>query len=90
MRQGKNEDFFKQNIYIIIIIIIIMILLLSEHAKKRMAEHALTKEMVKEAIERGSKARQSNGLLATYTYFQVAYRIIKPGIYKIKTVMVKK
>ncbi len=71
-------------------IIIVMILLLSEHAKKRMAEHALTKGMIKEAIRRGSKNRQTEGFLATYTYFQVAYKIIKPGVYKIKTVLVKK
>ncbi|MBI3033736.1 DUF4258 domain-containing protein [Candidatus Woesearchaeota archaeon] len=67
-----------------------MILLLSEHAKKRMAEHAITKEMVKEAIERGSKIRQTDGYLANYTYFLVAYKIIKTGVYKIKTVMVIK
>ncbi len=67
-----------------------MILLISEHAKKRMAEHALTKEMVKEAIKQGSKTRQTDGFLATYTYFQVAYAVISPDVYKIKTVMVKK
>jgi len=30
------------------------------------------------------------GLLATYTYFRIAYKVIKPDVYKIKTVMVKK
>lgn len=68
----------------------IMILLISEHAKRRMAEHAITKEMVKEAIERGSKIRQTDGLLATYTYFQVAYKVVQKEVYKIKTVMVRK
>jgi hypothetical protein len=54
-----------------------------------MAENGITSGMVKEAISRGATVRQTNGYLATYTYIAVAYKTIKQGIYKIKTVMVK-
>lgn len=67
----------------------LMIILLSKHAKVRMAEKGITVGMIKEAIKRGAITRQTNGYLATYSYFAVAYKIIKPEVYKIKTVMVK-
>ena len=68
---------------------ILMIILLSKHAKERMAEKGITVGMIKETIKRGAITRQTNGYLAKYSYFAVAYKIIKPGVYKIKTVMVK-
>ena len=71
------------------IIMILMIILLSKHAKERMAEKGITIGMVKEAIKRGAITRQTDGYLAMYSYFAVAYKTIKPDVYKIKTVMVK-
>ena len=71
------------------IIMIIMIVLLSKHAKERMSEKGITVGMIKESIKRGAVTRQTGGYLATYSYFAVAYKTIKPGVYKIKTVMVK-
>ena len=65
---------------------IFMILLLSLHAKQRMAENAITLGMIKEAIKRGAIIRQTDGYLARYTYFAVAYKILKQNVYKIKTV----
>ncbi|MBI2144435.1 DUF4258 domain-containing protein [Candidatus Woesearchaeota archaeon] len=66
-----------------------MIILLTRHAKERMAEKGISVGMIKEAISKGAAVRQTEGYLATYTYFAVAYRIIKQGVYKVKTVMVK-
>jgi hypothetical protein len=66
-----------------------MIVLLTKHAKERMAEKGVSVGMIKEAISKGAVVRQTSGYLATYTYFAVAYKIIKQGLYKVKTVMVK-
>lgn len=66
-----------------------MIILLTKHAKERMAEKGITVGMIKEAIKRGSITRQTNGYLATYAYFEVAYKIITKDVYKVKTVKVK-
>ena len=47
----------------------------------------MTREQVKEALERGSKYVQTQGILIQYTYFSIAY--YKHGKkYVIKTVMV--
>ena len=54
-----------------------------------MAEKGITVGMIKEAVKRGSIARQTDGYLATYTYFEVAYKIIRKDVYKVKTVKVK-
>ncbi len=66
-----------------------MILLLTKHAKERMSEKGISVGMIKEAISKGAVVRQTDGYLATYTYLAVAYRIVKQGVYKIKTVMIK-
>ena len=66
-----------------------MIILLTKHAKERMSEKGITVGMIKEAISKGAVVRQTEGYLVTYTYFGVAYKIIKQGVYKVKTVMVK-
>lgn len=68
---------------------ILMIILLTKHAKERMAEKGITVGMIKEAIKRGSITRQTDGYLATYTYVEVAYKIINKDVYKVKTVKVK-
>ncbi len=66
-----------------------MIILLTKHAKERMSEKGISVGMIKEAISKGAVVRQTDGYLATYTYFTIAYKIIKQGVYKVKTVMVK-
>ena len=63
-----------------------MKLLLTKHARFKMSELGISKQQIKEAIKRGSKFRQTEGLLARYTYFAVAYRKIGDNTYKIKTV----
>ncbi len=44
---------------------------------------------VKKAIKYGSKFKQTDGLLACYTYYCVAYKLIGDKFYKIKTVYIK-
>lgn len=64
-------------------------LFLSAHAKKRMAEKAIDKEQIAQAIQRGSKFRQTEGLLAAYRDIEVAYRVLGKNAYKIKTVKIR-
>lgn len=59
-----------------------------QHAVEMMAERGITKEQVEIALQRGSKFTQTDGLLVKYTYFAVAYKVIK-GKYIIKTVYVR-
>ena len=68
---------------------ILMIMVLTSHAKQRMAENGITLGIVKEAIKRGAITRQTDGYLAAYTYFAVAYKMLEHDVYKIKTVMVR-
>ncbi len=56
-----------------------------KHAVKMMAERGITKEQVELALKRGSKFKQTDGLLVKYSYFAVAYKIIN-NKYIIKTV----
>lgn len=66
-----------------------MIIKITFHAKERMAKNAITKEMVKRAIKEGAQQRQTDGFLASYSYFKVAYKKIGNDVYKIKTVYIK-
>jgi len=59
-----------------------------QHAVKMMAERGITKEQVEIALQRGSKFTQTDGLLAKYAYFAVAYKVVK-GDYIVKTVYVR-
>ena len=61
----------------------------TEHAKQRMAEFGINKEFVIKAITQGSKFRQTDGYLATYSQIAVAYKIIGPNTYKIKTAFIR-
>ncbi len=61
---------------------------ITEHAKTRMAELAITKELIKLAITQGSKIKQTDGYLASYTYLKVAYKKIGKNLYKIKTIFI--
>ncbi len=66
-----------------------MRLIITAHARDQMHDRGITKREVLLAIERGSKFRQTDGLLAVYSYVRVAYRVVN-GKYIIKTVMVWK
>lgn len=61
-------------------------MVLTRHALDKMAELGVTKEQIKTTLLRGSKIRQTDGFLASYTYLRVAYKKIGENIYKIKTV----
>ena len=66
-----------------------MIIQITLHAKEKMDKDGIDEGQIKTAIERGSISRQTDGYLATYTYFSVAYK--KRGeIYRIKTVFTTK
>ncbi len=66
-----------------------MIIKVTIHAKERMAKNAITKDMIKRAIKEGARQRQTDGFLASYSYFKVAYKKIGEDAYKIKTVFIK-
>ena len=64
-----------------------MIIQISKHAKEKMDIEGIDEEQLRRAIKMGSKSRQTDGYLATYTYIKVAYK--KRGdVYRIKTVFV--
>ena len=63
-------------------------LLLTRHAKERMAEKAISLDMVREAIQRGAKIKQTGGYLASYGHLKVAYKVLRDGVYKVKTVFI--
>ena len=47
----------------------------TKHASQQLKERGISKELVKLAIERGSKSRQGkNHFILTYTYIKVAYK----------------
>lgn len=43
---------------------------------------------VRAAIKRGSKKRQTDGWIASYKYIRVAYKLIRAGAFKVKTVFI--
>lgn len=65
-----------------------MQLILTKHAKERMAEKAITKDMIITAIKMGAQFKQTDGYLASYSYIKVAYKKLGEECYKIKTVYV--
>lgn len=66
-----------------------MIIQLSKHAKEKMDIEGIDEEQIKRAIKMGSVSRQTEGYLASYTYFKIAYKR-KGDIYRIKTVFIEK
>lgn len=54
-----------------------------------MIERGIGREMVELALKRGSKTKQADGLLATYGYVRIAYRV-SGKTFVVKAVMVKK
>ena len=67
-----------------------MQLIISSHARDKMHIEGIDKEQIKRCIQRGAKFKQTEGFLAVYTYFRVAYKKIGEDKYLIKTVMVEK
>jgi len=65
-----------------------MIIKLAKHAKEMAVERGVTKEQIKITIQRGSKIRQTDGYLSSYSYFNIAWKRVGE-IYFVKTVMVK-
>lgn len=64
-------------------------LIVTQHAAEKMLVEGISVQQVCRALERGSKFKQTEGILAVYTYFSVAYN--KSGMkYKIKTVFLNK
>jgi len=66
-----------------------MIIQISKHAKEKMDIEGIDEDQIKRAIKMGSKSRQIDGYLATYTCIKVAYKR-RGDIYRIKTVFVDK
>ncbi|MBT5022623.1 DUF4258 domain-containing protein [Candidatus Woesearchaeota archaeon] len=58
-----------------------------KHAVEMMTERGITRTQVEFAIKRGCKFKQTDGFLARYSYFAVAYKIVGKN-YIIKTVYV--
>ena len=65
-----------------------MKIVLTKHAQDQMIERGVSRSMVERTIRRGSKTKQTRGLLATYSYVRVAYRV-EDEPYIVKTVMVE-
>ena len=55
--------------------VITMELLFTLHAKQQMIERGVGKQQILDVIKKGAKVRQTDGLLASYGYIQVAYKI---------------
>ena len=63
-----------------------MILKITKHARDKMSALAITAEMLKTAIKRGSKFKSGHAkLLAVYSFFTVVYRPLGEDTYKIIT-----
>lgn len=59
------------------------------HAHEMMVERGIDEGQIIRAIRHGAISRQTDGLLARYTYIEVAYKIIG-NLYIIKTVKIIK
>ncbi|HLC74496.1 MAG TPA: DUF4258 domain-containing protein [Candidatus Nanoarchaeia archaeon] len=64
-------------------------LIITRHAQEKMVIESISTEQIIEAIQRGSKFNQTDGLLAVYGYYSVAYKIIG-STFVIKTVFLNR
>ncbi len=64
-------------------------LLITKHAQDKMNVEGIGVQQVIEALEKGSKFKQTDGLLCGYTYFSVAYKQ-SGNKYIIKTVFLNR
>ena len=62
-------------------------LVITRHAQEKIHVEGISIQQIIEALERGSKYQQTDGFLAVYSYYSVAYRIIGKK-YLIKTVFI--
>lgn len=62
---------------------------ITKHAQEKMQAEGVSAKQIIEALERGSKFQQTDGLLAKYSYFSVAYKRIGEK-YLIKTVFLNR
>jgi len=60
-------------------------LIITTHARQQMFDRGIDEEQIKNAIERGSKIRQTDGFKSVYSYIGVCYKI-RGDKYIIKTV----
>ncbi|MHB8632895.1 MAG: DUF4258 domain-containing protein [Thermoplasmatota archaeon] len=51
-----------------------MRLLFSRHARLRMVERGISASEVRGAVEKGTKVRQDDRIVASHRYFEVVYR----------------
>lgn len=65
-----------------------MRIVLTRHAADAMTERGVNIEMIRLVIERGSKTKQTSGLLATYGYVRIAYYVVG-DTFVVKTVMIE-
>ena len=62
---------------------------ITKHAGEKMLIEGISVQKICEALERGAKFEQTEGLLAKYTYFSVAYKKVGDK-YRIKTVFINR
>ncbi len=62
-----------------------MKLKISVHAMDMMVERGIEEETIWRAIKQGAVSKQTDGLLARYTYIEVAYKV-RGDLYIIKIV----
>ncbi|MBS3123990.1 hypothetical protein J4437_05140 [Candidatus Woesearchaeota archaeon] len=60
-------------------------LIVTKHAQEKMHIEGVGVDQIIEALERGSKYQQTDGFLAVYSYYSVAYKKLGTK-YLIKTV----
>ena len=61
----------------------------TRHAADKAKLWAVTDKQIKMAISRGSKYKQTDGLLAVYMEYEIAYKIISKDFYLIKTIKIR-
>ncbi len=64
-------------------------ILITKHAQDKMILEGISVNQIADALTKGSIFKQTDGLMAVYSYFSVAYKKIGEK-YKIKTVFTNK
>lgn len=62
-------------------------LLITKHAQEKMHAEGIVVQQIIDALDRGSKYQQTDGFLAVYSYYSVAYKKIDSK-FLIKTVFI--
>lgn len=61
----------------------------TKHATDKAKLWAVTDGQIKNTIRKGSKYKQTDGLLAVYMEYEIAYRVISKDLYLIKTIKIR-